>query len=1025
MHTAWDDCLLGTMGFVSRHEDTQVYGSLLPKAMTNQALLDSVAYKTYYAIATGGELPKPKKIQKKSDSAISSEETSSKKKHAKAKKDVTLIRSQLLNLNRLRRRHRKKDFHISHASSSGDGTDFESGVFDEKQHKICGIDKGIGAKSGVPDVPKYNYESHKESWGYSGEEDGNDDGDDSDSIVEDVDDDNDGNDDDDDRDYDRTESDIDENSNLNQSNKEHEEEEEYVDEFIDKEDDVDNAKEENEEELDDDDELYKDEEEDAHVTLIAIHDTQNTEGPMQSSSVSSDFTEKILNFKNVSPTDNEIASLMDIIILYEEPSGQTSSLFTVPITVIPEIGSTFTTTIPPPHPSFNPLPQQATRNPTPTASKVTTSFPLLPDFASVLRFNDKVTNLESDLFEMKQVDREEALDDSREYIDLIDTTAMLGRQLGALLQTQGQGEANSEASPQPEVYVLLSSYLLQYFFYKDDWFKKPKRPLTPYHDWNKRKHVDFKPPQTWISNIARAENPPTSFDELMDTSIDVSAFVMNRLNITNLTQELLVGPALNLLKVTSKSLISITIMKRYDYDHLDEVEVHREDQQLYKFNKVGQNLENRIQVVGQGMIQMLMMQISDPYMTKTAEVQLAAECNIFAIGQQHTEQPEIINEAQIQEKGFAIAALKNELRKLKENSVDTKFAKTSVLGKPILQSLRNQSVVRQPNAFKSKRPPISKPLFAFQVDVKNNLSKPVTQHYLPKRRAYAFAKPDILIASSSSKNSSKNMPRFSSNDMVHNYYLEEAKKKTQEKDRNSKTSVMPSTSQQNTTNDSKPKPRCNNQTSKSFPVSKINRETSNVVPLVDHYRNPSPFSDSKHFVCSTCHKCVFNANHDTCITKVLKKVNSRAKIQSHKTRNTSPRSGLRWQPTGRIIKIVGLRRIPTRKLLESCTGKVDSELPHGSNVYIFKIHACKQTLDLSAGTSLNGQKKQRIDLSAELESLFVPLFDEYFNGENKVALKYSAVTTAYTSVKCQQQPDSTSSTLTLATTVTADGNFDL
>ncbi|GKC11532.1 hypothetical protein Tco_1008314 [Tanacetum coccineum] len=67
--------------------------------------------------------------------------------------------------------------------------------------------------------------------------------------------------------------------------------------------------------------------------------------------------------------------------------------------------------------------------------------------------------------------------------------------------------------------------------------------------------------------------------------------------------------------------------------------------------------------------------------------------------------------AQIQEKVFAIVALKNELRKLKGNSVDTKFTKTSVLGKPVLQPLRNQSVVRQLNAFKSERPKISKQQF--------------------------------------------------------------------------------------------------------------------------------------------------------------------------------------------------------------------------------------------------------------------------------------------------------------------------
>ncbi|GJT76610.1 hypothetical protein Tco_1043335 [Tanacetum coccineum] len=114
---------------------------------------------------------------------------------------------------------------------------------------------------------------------------------------------------------------------------------------------------------------------------------------MQSSSISSDFTEKLLNFKNVSPTDNESASLMDTTVRYEEPSGQTSSLFTVPITVIPEITSTFTTTIPPPLPSFNPLPQQATPTPTPTASEVTTSFPALLDFSSVFRFNDRITTL--------------------------------------------------------------------------------------------------------------------------------------------------------------------------------------------------------------------------------------------------------------------------------------------------------------------------------------------------------------------------------------------------------------------------------------------------------------------------------------------------------------------------------------------------------------------------------------------------------------------------------------------------------
>ncbi|GJW24496.1 hypothetical protein Tco_0038307 [Tanacetum coccineum] len=259
-----------------------------------------------------------------------------------------------------------------------------------------------------------------------------------------------------------------------------------------------------------------------------------------------------------------------------------------------------------------------------------------------------------------------------------------------------------------------------------------------------------------------------------------------------------------------------------------------------------------------------------------AEVQTTAEINVFATGQQHTEQPEFNNEgevdqnaeqchdkcplpakltdnkitklsyqslefenisknieqttsliaknvefkAQLQEKRFAIAALKNELRKLTGNNMNTKFARTSILGKPVLYPHRNQSVVRQPTAFKFERPRILKLRVASQVDVNNDLSKPVITYYFPKEREYAVVKPHHVIASSEYRNSSKNMPRFSSNDMVYNHYLNEVRKKTQEKGRNSKPSVMPSAKSQSIANDSKPKPRINNQNSRNWHASK-------------------------------------------------------------------------------------------------------------------------------------------------------------------------------------------------------------
>nr|GEV94294.1 hypothetical protein [Tanacetum cinerariifolium] len=111
---------------------------------------------------------------------------------------------------------------------------------------------------------------------------------------------------------------------------------------------------------------------------------------------------------------------------------------------------------------------------------------------------------------------------------------------------------------------------------------------------------------------------------------------------------------------------------------------------------------------------------------------------------------------------------------------------------PMAEPHRNQSVVRQLTAFKSERPRTSKPRFASQVDMNNDLSKPVTTHYLPKERESDVVKPHHVIASSESKNNSKNMLRFSLNDMVYDHHLDESRKKTQEKGRNLEPSVMPS-----------------------------------------------------------------------------------------------------------------------------------------------------------------------------------------------------------------------------------------
>nr|GEX29647.1 hypothetical protein [Tanacetum cinerariifolium] len=109
-------------------------------------------------------------------------------------------------------------------------------------------------------------------------------------------------------------------------------------------------------------------------------------------------------------------------------------------------------------------------------------------------------------------------------------------------------------------------------------------------------------------------SPPRTFNETMGTPIDLLTFFMNRLKIDNLTQEILVGSAFNLLKGTCKSfaelefhfeecyklyndrldwynlkgIIVVTrvkVMRWYDYGNLEEIVVRRDDNILYKFKE--------------------------------------------------------------------------------------------------------------------------------------------------------------------------------------------------------------------------------------------------------------------------------------------------------------------------------------------------------------------------------------------------------------------------------------------------------
>ncbi|GKA59678.1 retrovirus-related pol polyprotein from transposon TNT 1-94 [Tanacetum coccineum] len=309
MHTAQDDCILGTMRFVCKDEDTQVYGALIPIVMTTPKIRDSLAYQTYLAFATRTVTPKTKGIYKKPVSLMIkttttyTEESPSKKKSAPTKIDAPATTN------------RSKGIDLLSGAALLEDAQMKKVLKESKQethsYQAGGSGDGIGSKLGVLDEPKGK------------------------SIDTNSDDDI--NDDDQQSDDERTESD-------NPRTSKDEEEDEFVhtpDDYVPTDDETNDET--NDEANGVDEEVNAEHEEvsqevasnqvkdDAQTTITAAI---TTEFSLQSSSISSDYATKFLNFDNIPLTDTEVVSMLDINVQHEVL--RTSSLLTIPLSVIPK-----------------------------------------------------------------------------------------------------------------------------------------------------------------------------------------------------------------------------------------------------------------------------------------------------------------------------------------------------------------------------------------------------------------------------------------------------------------------------------------------------------------------------------------------------------------------------------------------------------------------------------------------------------------------------------------------------------------
>nr|GFA91070.1 hypothetical protein [Tanacetum cinerariifolium] len=90
-------------------------------------------------------------------------------------------------------------------------------------------------------------------------------------------------------------------------------------------------------------------------------------------------------------------------------------------------------------------------------------------------------------------------------------------------------------------------------FQHPEWFQQQKKPPTLNRAWNKTLPATHGSIQPWISDLAKQADSCSSFNELMDTLMDFSTFLMNRLKVDTLTPELLAGPTYELMKGSCKS----------------------------------------------------------------------------------------------------------------------------------------------------------------------------------------------------------------------------------------------------------------------------------------------------------------------------------------------------------------------------------------------------------------------------------------------------------------------------------------
>nr|GFA88542.1 hypothetical protein [Tanacetum cinerariifolium] len=206
-----------------------------------------------------------------------------------------------------------------------------------------------------------------------------------------------------------------------------------------------------------------------------------------------------------------------------------------------------------------------------------------------------------------------------------------------------------------------------------EWFCQQQKPPSLDRDWNKTVPATHRSFQLWISELTKLSDSRSSFNELMDTPLDFSNFLINRLKVDTLTLELLAGPTYKLMKGSCKSLVELEyhleevfkaiidqldwvnpegqqriiavtklkIVEWHNYKHLDWITVRRDDDKLYKFKEGDfkrlriQDIEDMLLLLVQGKLTNLTVEECFAFNDVYKEYRYPATCGRSLTGSQN------------------------------------------------------------------------------------------------------------------------------------------------------------------------------------------------------------------------------------------------------------------------------------------------------------------------------------------------------------------------------------------------------